>query len=679
MAKKVEVEIDVQSNLGESIADLKELKKQLKQTAAGSDEFKKIFNQIDDLEDKIKGAKKSSADWIDTLESAGGPLGAVGGALNKLKVSTQSFGAALKATGIGLIVALLGGLVAAFTQTEGSMKKLEPLMIAMEQIFGGIMEALQPLIDGFIELAIQVMPYVTKAFKVVYSAVTAVFQSLGKLGSAVVKLFKGDFAGAWEDAKSSVTSFSDNYEAATERFDKGAAKMTKTQKANLKEQKDDSDKALQEKLKRMEAEDKIDEARLEKMKAETLALATTEQQKLDIEKAFAEKSYNQRVKDLQDKQGLYKKDSVEYKNIQAELLKLEGDYTTQLTGFKDKQKELNDKAKKDEFDAAKNVLDIKKAQGMEEDAYQKELYSLRVKYAADAKELGAAELDFENYKKEQRKKGLEEQRGIALLELQGKIEELDRKNQLSDADFEQDLERLKTKRDLLAQSEATELANTELTEFQRTEIRKKYSDQRAAITTAEIQTEKAAMEAKHAINMAYLDLFAQFGNTLTQLAGKNKALAIAGIVISQAASIGQIIANTAIANAKAVAANPLAFGQPWVTINTISAGLSIASTVAAAAKSIAQINSAASSAGVQGGGGSPAAAQAPPPVYGGAPTATATPQINTGAGTNPTSQIAQTLSQTTKKPIQAYVVSTEISSQQALDRRTNRAATFSGG
>ena len=80
MAKKVEVEIDVQSNLGESIADLKELKKQLKQTAAGSDEFKKLYGQIDDLEDKIKSAKKSSADWIDSLESAGGPVGAVGGA-----------------------------------------------------------------------------------------------------------------------------------------------------------------------------------------------------------------------------------------------------------------------------------------------------------------------------------------------------------------------------------------------------------------------------------------------------------------------------------------------------------------------------------------------------------------------------------------------------------------------
>ena len=45
-------------------------------------------------------------------------------------------------------------------------------------------------------------------------------------------------------------------------------------------------------------------------------------------------------------------------------------------------------------------------------------------------------------------------------------------------------------------------------------------------------------------------------------------------------------------------------------------------------------------------------------------------------GNNPTSQIANTLAQTTKQPIKAYVVSTDMSSAQALDRRTNVAATF---
>ena len=49
--------------------------------------------------------------------------------------------------------------------------------------------------------------------------------------------------------------------------------------------------------------------------------------------------------------------------------------------------------------------------------------------------------------------------------------------------------------------------------------------------------------------------------------------------------------------------------------------------------------------------------------------------LNVG-GNNPTSQIANTLAQTTKQPIKAYVVSTDMSSTQALDRRTNSAATF---
>jgi hypothetical protein len=51
----------------------------------------------------------------------------------------------------------------------------------------------------------------------------------------------------------------------------------------------------------------------------------------------------------------------------------------------------------------------------------------------------------------------------------------------------------------------------------------------------------------------------------------------------------------------------------------------------------------------------------------------------TQSGATPGSQIAGTLAQSSGKPIKAYVVSGDITSQQALDRRTTRAATFSGG
>jgi hypothetical protein len=603
--KKIKVKVDVETNAEGSIAQLKELKKQLKETAAGSADFKRLVGEIDDLEDKLKSAKGAAADWIDTLESAGGPIGALGAGLNKLKVSTQSFGAALKATGIGLIVGLLGGLVAALSKSDDTMKKFEPILIMFEQALNGILGALQPLIDGFIELALTVMPYVTKAFKVVYSAVTAVFQSLGKLGGAVVKLFKGDFKGAWEDAKSSVTSFSTNYEAAVDRFEAGQKKMTKTQKENLDKQAKDRDEAAKKREEELKELDKGQEEAMKTLMAE-------------------------QEKEIYETQQKY-----------ASLIFLATKYGEDTKALKDAQ--------------AKELAAIDKKYADEE---------LKKKEEKDKKDKEIAD------------KKAEEERGIKATQLQAAFEDLDRKNKTADADFEQDLARIKEQRVILAEQEANDLSNANLTEFQKTEIRKKYADQRIALTDLEISTEKAATQAKAEINMAYLQLFEQFGNLLGQIAGKNKALAIAGIVISQAASIGQIIANTGIANAKAVAANPLAFGQPWVTINTISAGLSIASTIASAVKSIQQINSAASQAGVTGGGGGSvgSAPTIPTPKVGGA----AAPQINVAGGQNPSTAIAQSINKA-QAPIKAYVVSGEVSSQIALDRRTSRAATFVGG
>jgi hypothetical protein len=214
-----------------SIAELKELKKALKNAAAGSEEFKNLYNQIDDLEDKIKGSKKASSDWIDTLESAGGPLGMLGGALNKAKVSTTSFGAALKATGIGLIVSLVAGLAAAFAKNEGAMKKLEPIMTQVGRLLNGILGAMQPLIDAFISFAERALPYVTQGFKVAYSALSSFLQGIGLVGSAVKKFISGDFAGAFDDAKKSVTEFGTRYEEANTRFIAGSKELTDAEKA----------------------------------------------------------------------------------------------------------------------------------------------------------------------------------------------------------------------------------------------------------------------------------------------------------------------------------------------------------------------------------------------------------------------------------------------------------------
>jgi hypothetical protein len=250
----VGVNVNIKTNVAGSIGELKALKKQLKETAAGSEDFKRLTNEIDDLEDKLKGSKQAAGDWIDQLSAAPGPLGQVGGALNKLKVSTQTFGGALKATGIGLFVAALGGLIAAFAQSERATKKLQPLLIGFQKIFNGIFAAIEPVFDAFIDLATQALPYVTKGFGVAYSAITAFLQGLGSLGKAVGKLIQGDFVGAWDSAKEAVTGFGKRYDEANKRFIAGTQEVTKTEQEELDKRKEAQEKAAEEKRKREEAE-----------------------------------------------------------------------------------------------------------------------------------------------------------------------------------------------------------------------------------------------------------------------------------------------------------------------------------------------------------------------------------------------------------------------------------------
>jgi len=200
----------------------------------------------------------------------------------------------------------------------------------------------------------------------------------------------------------------------------------------------------------------------------------------------------------------------------------------------------------------------------------------------------------------------------------------------------------------------------------KTEDEKKASEERKAARLEEINF-------KNMMQNLELDIAEKFGAILQELAGKNKKLATAGVIIQAAASIGRIVANTAAANARAILElGPIA-GSAFAIKNSISAGLSIVATTIAAAKAIQQINSSDSGASASSAGAGAPKVPAPP-----APTITSapTPQINTGGGQNPSQQIAETIGAASGRPVQAYVVSQQVSSTQALDRRINASASF---
>ncbi len=177
-----------------------------------------------------------------------------------------------------------------------------------------------------------------------------------------------------------------------------------------------------------------------------------------------------------------------------------------------------------------------------------------------------------------------------------------------------------------------------------------------------IAAKMAEIDGKAELEQAYLGLLSQFGNFLGQIAGESKELQIAAVVATQAASIGQIISSTVAANSKAVAANPVGLGQPWVAINTISAGLGIASSIAGAAKSISQIKNSDSGGGSVGGA---------PTLPRGASSAPTVPSANIDIGTNPETNVDNTA-------VQAYVISGDITSNQEAEAKLNARRQISG-
>jgi hypothetical protein len=178
-----------------------------------------------------------------------------------------------------------------------------------------------------------------------------------------------------------------------------------------------------------------------------------------------------------------------------------------------------------------------------------------------------------------------------------------------------------------------------------------------AITAYDEKSAAARIEIEKAQQAAKVAIISNALGAVADLVGRET-------VAGKALSVAQAIINTYQGANLALASSPPPF-------NFIAAG----TVVAAGLLNVKKILETPLP-GVSGGGSS--SPSGPMPTAPQMPTISA-PQISTSGGTNPTSQLADTLAASSGKPIKAYVVSGDVSSQQALDRRTSRAATFSSG
>ena len=203
-------------------------------------------------------------------------------------------------------------------------------------------------------------------------------------------------------------------------------------------------------------------------------------------------------------------------------------------------------------------------------------------------------------------------------------------------------------------------------------LKNKYNKDKEALdkeaADKEIATATEVADAKIAIQQQSLDVASQGIDLVKTLFEKSKGIQKAALIAESAIGIAKMIINTKAANTAAklkYAAIPggLAFASTEIALNNVSTGIGIAANIAATAKGLKALGGgSAPSESVGGGGGGGATA----------PTMSA-PQFNV-VGQSGVNQLA-TLNQ---QPIQAYVVSGQVTSQQALDRNRLENATLGG-
>lgn len=179
----------------------------------------------------------------------------------------------------------------------------------------------------------------------------------------------------------------------------------------------------------------------------------------------------------------------------------------------------------------------------------------------------------------------------------------------------------------------------------------------------ELDAALAVQEQKSAIQQKGLDVALQGVGLLKGVFEKSKGVQKAAVIAESAIGIAKMIISNKLANVAALA-TPQAIASsgvsaiPVIAMNNISTGIGVAANIAATAKALATL----------GGGATPTATNDNnTPTAGGVQA----PQFNV-VGNNGMNQLAQLQQQ----PVQAYVVSSEMTSAQALERNRINNATI---
>jgi myosin heavy subunit len=596
----------------------------------------------------VKNATKNQADYTGATgladRATGGLFGSVKNLTTSLTSATKGFNflkIAIIGSGIGALALGILAVVQAFKRSEEGQNKFAKIMAVIGAVTDQFLDVLanvgDKIISVFSDPKQAIIDLKDLIIENITNRITSLIDTFGFLGSAIKKVFSGDFTGALEDAKSAGSSYIDTMTGVKDTIGKTTEAVKEFAKETLKE----ANQAGAIADRRAKA-DKLERQLLVDRAKANRDIAKLREQAEDREKFSAE----ERIKFIQEASKI--DDDITAKEIAKVRLRVQAKKEENALGLSTKE----DKMEQAQLEAELIALETQRFS--KKRALTARTQALVREAQAEENRIAQEKINLQKQIIEAEANTLDEKRKLELQKEQEKydalIEQAEANNLNTDELEISRNERLAEMRQAFADQDDAIKAKS--VEEQKKLDKKKLDDQIATIQAEESNRQAQISQVGGAIN-SLQSIFSAFGE-------ENKALAIAGIVTEQVSAISKIISNTAVANAKSVAATPLTGGMPFVAINNITAGLSIAGSVAGAVKAIGDLKSKKKSPssgtaprGAGGGGGS-APAEAPP-------------SFNI-VGASGTDQLAEAIGGQTQAPVQAYVVSNDVSTAQSMDR-----------
>lgn len=584
---------------------VKKTSEALKGADIGSAKWKELKDGLEQNEKAFAKAEVKSKGLVKSLEDIPGPIGSVAQGFTGMGKAAMAF----IANPIGAVIAALG---LAFTGIYKAITSTEKGMFALNKIFGIFSGVISAVTKPLGELAAILADKLASSIEFVLSGLEALGIDFGKAAEEGAKLAQsmneieeaeGDLAVARAQqnkelaaAKELLTDTNASY-----KDRKAALDQIKTAEEALAKQ----ELALAQKTLKA-AQDKIalqgaSKENLDAEEAALIKLAQTEeayyakQRQFNKEEKKLKAEADAKEKERQAEQKRLREEELANRKAAADKIRQLDEENTLAAIENEKERAL----KAQEFANAAALREINQMKLTKEEKARleqeiAEKNQLKIKEINDKAAEDQAKKDKEDADK---KKKFDEDVSNALA--LSREQKFKKEQDDTAAQYDELIRQAEGNKDLIEQLQAAK--NAKLLEGQKAfdaetlEMAKKTAEEEAKIEFEKVQAKAAAVDAS-------LNIVAGAGAFLSQIAGENKKLAIAGVIVEQGAAIGKVITSTQIANAGALAtpqaiATSGAAAVPVITKNNIMAGISIAQIIAGAAKSISEINKASTEAG----------------------------------------------------------------------------------